>query len=210
MQNGFQYFFLETWVWFLGWEDLLEDGMATHFSIPAWRIPWTGEPGGLHKVAKESDRTEATKHAHTHTFLPGNPGKHLQREEWDLSAFKHSKRLNNQNEGTQVKMLHRTIYKQFSSLQLLSHVWLFATPWIAAHQASLSITNSQSLTKLMPIESVMPSNHLILHHPLFLLPSIFPNIRVFSNESALHIRWQKYWIFSFNISPSNEHPVPWP
>ena len=80
------------------------------------------------------------------------------------------------------------------------------TPWTAAHQASLSITNSQSLPKLMSTESVMPSNHLILCHPLLLLPSIFTNFRVFSNESALRIRWPKYWSFSFNISPSNEHP----
>ena len=94
----------------------------------------------------------------------------------------------------------------FSSVQLLSHVRLFATPWTAAHQASLSITNSRSLLKLMSIESVMPSNHLILCHQL-LLPSIFPSIRVFSNESVLHSRWPKYCSFSFNISPSNEHPV---
>jgi len=79
------------------------------------------------------------------------------------------------------------------------------TPWTAAHQASLSITNTWSLHKLMSIESVMPSNHLVLCHPLLLLPSIFPSIRVFSNESALCIRWPKYWGFSFNISPSNEH-----
>ena len=92
-----------------------------------------------------------------------------------------------------------------SSVQLLSHVQLFATPWTAARQASLSITNSQSLLKLMPIESVMPSNHLILCHPLLLPPSIFPKIRVFSNESVLHIRWTKYWSFSFSISPSNEY-----
>ena len=86
----------------------------------------------------------------------------------------------------------------------LSHVQLFVTGWTAARQASLSITNSQSLLKLMSTESVMPSNHLILCHPLLLLPSIFSSIRVFSNESALHIRWPKYWSFSFNISPSNE------
>ena len=96
--------------------------------------------------------------------------------------------------------------KWLSSVQSLSHVWLFATPWTAAHQASLSITNSWSLLKLMSIESVMPSNHLILCHPLLLLPSIFPHIRVFSNESVLCIRWPN-WSFSFNISPSNEHPV---
>ena len=94
---------------------------------------------------------------------------------------------------------------QFSSVQSLSRVWLFVTPSTAAHQASLSITNSQSLFKLMSIESVIPSNHLILCHPLLLLPSIFPSIRVFSNESALCIRWLKYWNFSFNISPSNEY-----
>ena len=90
----------------------------------------------------------------------------------------------------------------FHSVQSLSRVWLFATPWTAARQASLSITNSQSLPKPMSIESVMPSNHLILCRPL-LLPSIFPSIRVFSNESALRMRWPKYWSFSFNISPSN-------
>ena len=89
----------------------------------------------------------------------------------------------------------------FSSVQSLSHVWLFATPWTTAHQDSLSITNSWSLLKLISFESVMPSNHLILCWPLLLLPSIFPSIRIISNESALHIRWPKYWCFSFNISP---------
>ena len=96
--------------------------------------------------------------------------------------------------------------EEFSSVQLLSRVRLFATPWTAAHQASLSITNSRRLPKLTSIELVMPSNHLILCSPLLLLPSIFPSIRVFSNESALHIRWPKYWSFRFSISPSNEHP----
>ena len=95
---------------------------------------------------------------------------------------------------------------QFSSVQSLSCVRLFATPWIAAHQASLSITNSRSLLKLMSIESVMPSSHPILCCPLLLLPPIPPSIRIFSNESTLHIRWPKYWSFSFSISPSNEHP----
>ena len=93
----------------------------------------------------------------------------------------------------------------FSSVQLLSHVQHFATPRTTAHQASLFITNSRSLPKLMSIELVMPSNHLILCLPVRLLPSIFPSIRVFSNESALRMRWPKYWSFSFNISPSNEH-----
>ena len=99
----------------------------------------------------------------------------------------------------------RKLYKN-SSVQSLSSVRLFATPWIAAHQASLSITNSRSLLKLMPIESVMPSSHLILCRPLLLLPPIPPSIRVFSNESTLHMRWPNHWSFSFSISPSNEHP----
>ena len=93
-----------------------------------------------------------------------------------------------------------------SSVQSLSCVRLFATPWTAAHQASLSTTNSRSPPKHMSIESVMPSNHLILCLPLLLLPSVFPSIRVFSNESALRIRWPEFWSFSFNISPTNEHP----
>ena len=94
----------------------------------------------------------------------------------------------------------------FSSVQLLSHVQLFATPWTTACQASLSITNSRSPSKPMSLELMMPSNHLILCRPLILLPSIFLSIRVFLNESALRIRCPKYWSFSFNISPSNEHP----
>ena len=95
--------------------------------------------------------------------------------------------------------------KLCSSVQSLSHVWLFATPWTVAYQASLSITSSWNLLKFMSIESVMPSNHLILCHPLLLLPSIFLSIRVFSSDSVLHIRWPKYWSFSFSISPSNEY-----
>ena len=94
---------------------------------------------------------------------------------------------------------------QFSSVQSLNRVQLFATPWTAACQASLSITNFQSLLKLMSIESVLPSNHLILCHPLLFPHSIFPSIRLFSNESVLHIRWPKYWSFSFSITPSNEY-----
>ena len=118
-----------------------------------------------------------------------------------------------------VKQIHTVVYKVQAtsqhimklvfkpvSDQSLSRVRLFATPWTAARQASLSITNSQTLLKLMSIESVMPSSHLILCGPLLLLPSIFPSIRVFSNESALRIRWSKYWSFSFSISPFNEHP----
>ena len=98
-----------------------------------------------------------------------------------------------------------TLWLQFSSVQSLGRVWLFVTPWIAARQASLSITNSRSSPKLMSIESVMPSNHLILCRPLLLLPPIPPSIRVFSNESTLYMRWPKYWSFSFSVSPSKEH-----
>ena len=99
-----------------------------------------------------------------------------------------------------------TIIWTFSSVQSLSRVRLFVIPWIAASQASLSITNSWSLLRLMSIKSVMPSSHLTLCRPLLLLPPIPPSIRVFSNESALHTRWPKYWSFSFSVSPSNEHP----
>ena len=99
-------------------------------------------------------------------------------------------------------------YLEFSSAQSLSRVRLFATAWTAAHQVSLSITNSWSSPKPMSIKSVMPSNHLIPCHPLLLLPSIYPSIRVFSNESTLCIRWPKFWSFSFSISPSNKHPGP--
>ena len=107
---------------------------------------------------------------------------------------------------TLIKLLKINFQCHLQSVQLLSHVRLFATPWSAACQASLSITNSWNPHKPMSIETVMPSDHLILYRPLLLLPSIFPSIRVFSNESALHIRWPKYWSFHFNISPSNEHP----
>ena len=99
----------------------------------------------------------------------------------------------------------RNRFTDFSSVQSLSCIWLFATPWIAAHQASLSIANSWSSLKLTSIEWVMPSSHLILCHPLLLLPLIPPSIRVFSNESTLHMRWPKYWSFSFSISLSKEH-----
>ena len=97
------------------------------------------------------------------------------------------------------------LHMQFSSVQSLSHVWLFVTPWTAAHQTSLSITNYWSLLKLMSITSVMPPNHLILCCPLLFPSSIFPSIKVFFNESVLHIRWPKYWSFSFSISPCNEY-----
>ena len=120
-------------------------------------------------------------------------------------------------EYLQIICLRREVSRRhkelFSSVQSLSRIWLFATPWTAAHQASLSITNSQSLSKLTSIELMMSSNHLILCCPLLLPPSIFPSIRVFSNESVLHIRQPKHWSFSFSISPSNEYqdwfPLGW-
>ena len=108
--------------------------------------------------------------------------------------------------GASVITTEAKLKGQFSSVQWLSRVWLFATPWIAAHQTSLSITNSWSLPKLMSIEWVMPSGHLTLCRPFLLLPPIPPSIRVFSNESTLCMSWPKYWSFSFSISPSKEHP----
>ena len=107
--------------------------------------------------------------------------------------------------GKSIGFYAKSLRLSFSSVQLLSRVRLFATPWTAARQASLCITNSQSLLRVMSIESMMPSNLLILYCPLLLPPSIFLSIRVFSNESVLHIRWPKYWSFSFSISPSNEY-----
>ena len=104
-----------------------------------------------------------------------------------------------------VTLLNNKIWNIFSSVQSLSRVWLFAAPWTAACQASLSITNPQSLPKLMSIDSMMPFNHLIFCRPLLLPPSIFPSIRIFPNQSALRIRWPRYWSFSFNINPSNEY-----
>ena len=112
-------------------------------------------------------------------------------------------KLDRYMQNNQTELLSHTM---FSSVQSLSHVWLFVTPWTAACQASLFITNSRSLLKLTSTESMMPSNHLTLCRSLLLPPSIFPNIRVFPNESVLRIRWPKYWSFSFSISPSNEHP----
>ena len=129
-----------------------------------------------------------------------------------ISAFIYLFTAVSPDPGTQMMLISvvqcmdsTNVQPPFSSVQSLSHVQLFMTPWTAARQASLSITNSRSLLKLMSIESVMPSNHLILCRPLLLLPSIFPSLRVFSNESALRIRWPKCWSFSFSISPSNEY-----
>ena len=122
----------------------------------------------------------------------------------DLNQVSVSQHLGQEAQERQ-RIQEKALFIQFSWVQLLSHVRLFVTPWTAAYQASLSITNPWSLFKLMPIESVMTFNHLILCCPLLLLSSIFPSIRVFSNESVLCFRWPKYWSFSFSISPSNDH-----
>ena len=123
-----------------------------------------------------------------------------------MSTTRKYRKLFSENGNEEFRFLNLPDSNTISSVQLLSRVWLFATTWTTARLVYLSITNSWSLPKPMYIELVMPSNHLILCHPLFLLPSIFPSIRVFSNKSALLNRWPKYWGFSFNISPSNEHP----
>ena len=136
----------------------------------------------------------------------------MDREAWHAVVHGVAKSRTRLSDWTEMKMQDpcsklrkHCFYLSFSSVQLLSRVWLFATPWTAAHQAPLSITNSWSLLKVMSIELVMPPNHLTHCHPLLLLPSIFPSIRVFSSESVLCIRWPKYWSFSFSISPSNEY-----
>ena len=166
--------------------------MATHSSILAWRIPRTEEPGGLQSMGSQSDTTEQlTLHFHFLYYI-------IALNSCALSCPK-SPAL--QADSLPLSHLRKQYY--FSSVQSLSCVRLFVTPWIAACQPSLFITNSQSLPKLTSIESVMPSSHLILCHPL-LLPSIFPSIRVFSNESVLHSRWPKYWSYNFSINPSNE------
>ena len=146
---------------------------------------------------------------------------HISGQFWKVFSFPKRYWLCHQNMKLLLIVLHDNFLKiqyllppkfhyfQFSSVQLLSRVRLFAAPWTTARQAFLSITNSRSLPKLMSIESVMPSNHLILCHPLLLLPSIFLSVRVFSNEAALCIRWPKYWSFSFSINPSNEYFQDW-
>ena len=128
--------------------------------------------------------------------------------EWLSTGHIEKEKKKKRKDAAQEKIAGRChLLKALSSVKSFSHVQLFAIPWTAARQASLSITNSQRLLKLMSIEPMMPSSHFILCHSPFLLPSIFPSIRVFSNESALHIRWPQYWSFSFSISPSNEYSV---
>ena len=167
----------EMQVWSLDGEDSLKEEMANHSSVLALKIQWTEEPGG---------------------YSPWGRRKSDSTEQLSTKAL-----LSHSYQGITIRV--SGFYSMVSSIQSLSRVWLFATPWTAARQASLSITKCQSLLKLMSIESVMPSNHLILCCPLLLPPSILPSIRVFSNESVLCIRWPKYWNFSLNISPSNEY-----
>ena len=201
--------------------------MATHSSVLAWRIPGMGEPGGLlsmgsHRVGHDwSDLATAAvvfERIHLQCGRPGfDPwiGKMPWRRErlhssilaWRIPGVtKNQTWLSNFHFHFQCLKHKRVRSLQFSSVQLLSRVWLFGTPWIAARQASLSITNSQSSPRLTSIESVMPSSHLILCCPLLLPPPIPPSIRVFSNKSTLRMRWPKYWNFSFSIIPSKEHP----
>ena len=165
-------------------------------NLPAVRETWVWSTGGCHDNPLQYSCMENphgqrrlagySLYALT-SYPPGKP--------WDCKELEH-------NWGTK----HSTIFRSSSvSIQLLTCVWLFVISWTAACQAFLSITNSQSLLKLMSIESVMPSNRFILCHPLLLPPSILPSIRVFSNESVLRVRWPKYWSFSFSISPTNEY-----
>ena len=173
--------------------------MATQSSVLAWRIPYTEEPDRLQYMGSQSRTWLSTR-----TYLRQSHSLYLSRLViciWCRHIASHRKFL-----YLYYMVSLWVCLGLFSSVQSLSQVRLFTTPWTTAWQASLSITNSWSSPRLMSIELVMPSSYLIVCRPLLLLPSIFPNIRVFSNESALHIRWPKYWSFSFHISPSNEHP----
>ena len=178
--------------------------MATHSSVLAWRIPGMAEPGGLpslgsHRIGHDWSYLAAAaagilRHLHSHGYVS------LSLTELRTNILESSAK------GWHLKPLTMNEITQFGPVQSLSRVRLFATPWITAHQASLSITSSQRSLKLMSTESVIPSSHLILCRPLLLLPPILPSIRVFSNKSTLCKRWPKYWSFSFSISPSNEPP----
>ena len=166
-----------TWVW-----------------VNSGRWCWTGRPGVLQFMGSELNWTELWQ----------------KRQEYTEELYRKDLHDPDNHDGVithlEPDILECKVKWTFSSVQSLSRVRLFATPWIAAHQASLSMTISRSSLKLTSIESVMPSSHLILCHPLYLLPPIPPSIRVFSNESTLGIRWPKYWSFSFSIIPSKEHP----
>ena len=181
--------------------------MATYNRILAWRIPGTEEPVGLPSM--RSHRVGHGSHDLAVAVRFSFPWVRLLKLGHCIGSLGKSRRSDFCKSGKILvtNILTRNVHIPVP-VQSLSRVRLFATPQTTARQASLSTTNSWSSPKPMFIESVMPSNHLILCHPLLLLPSIFPIIRVFSNESALHIRWPKYRSFSFNISPSNEHPGP--
>ena len=191
--------------------DFLEEEIGTNSSILVWEISWTEKLGRVQSMRSHKVRHGEWVHrtprryqslAYCGKTFPGNWG-----TEYTFGTIYHFLILCFSLNYNEDKHFILTIWLHvFSSVQLLSYVRIFVTPWTAACQASLSITNSWSSAKLTSIESVMPSNHLILIRPLLLLPSIFPSIRGFSNESALRIRWSKYWSFSFSISPSNEHP----
>ena len=197
----------ETWVQSVGWKDPLEKGVATHSSILAWRIPWTEEPGGLQVHGVVNSWTWLSD-SDTFLLLKRN---FRDPDMWLVKIFLLRWRVSYCVWALlQPKKRHDAYWValevQIRSYQISrSVVSDSAIPWIAACQASLSITNSRSSLRLTSIESVMPSSHLILCIPLLLLPPIPPSIRVFSNESALHMRWPKYWSFSFSISPSKEH-----
>ena len=167
---------------------LLLLGNGEHFSLI--QVPKT-------LVYLEAEKPKSHKISFIHLFIYSSIQLSINQMDNTESELRKSQRI-----YTDIDSCHKgTVI----SVQSLSNIRLFATPWTAARQAFLSITNSQSLLKLMSFESVMPSNHLILCHPLLFSPSIFPSIRIFSNESALCIRWPKYWSFSFSISPSNEY-----
>ena len=195
----------ETRVWSLGWEDPLEKEMATHSSTLAWRIPWTEEPGRPQSMGSQSQTLLCDYvHAHVHAW------KEIFMFIGNLVSYKachmaQPGKSSIENLFAQVKWPDSVFAEEIVVVQSLTCVRLFATPCTAVCQASLSFTISWSLLRLMSIELMIPSNHLIFCCPLLLLPSIFPSIRVFTNELTLHIRWPKYWSFNFSISPSNEY-----